>query len=85
MASLGELYAKHEQKKICKSKFTLQLLFSSFFCGTRFDDTTVGIPSKKRSRIFMGSKVRGFGGTISVHNSVFIDAPFACIVAEQKE
>jgi hypothetical protein len=54
VASLGEssiMYscAKDEQNQVCKSKVFLQLLFSLFFCRTRFVDSK---PSEKKSQKF---------------------------------
>jgi hypothetical protein len=37
VASLGN-YEPNEENRVCKSKFFLQLLFSSFFCMTRYGD-----------------------------------------------
>ncbi len=39
VASLGEFCAKNEENRLCKSKVCLQLLFHSFLCRTRFDNS----------------------------------------------
>jgi hypothetical protein len=39
VASVVESCTKNEQNQICKSNVFLQLLFSSFFCRTRFNDS----------------------------------------------
>jgi hypothetical protein len=39
VASVNESCTKNKQNQICRSKVFLQLLFSSFFCRTRFNDS----------------------------------------------
>jgi hypothetical protein len=39
VASVDESCTKNEQNRICRSKVFPQLLFSSFFCRTRFNDS----------------------------------------------
>ncbi len=39
VASLDESCTKNEQNQICRSEVYLQLLFASFFCRTRFNDS----------------------------------------------
>jgi hypothetical protein len=39
VASMDELCTQNEQNRICRSKVFPQLLFSSFFCRTRFNDS----------------------------------------------
>ncbi len=64
VASLDEFSTKNEQNKVCKLKIFLQLLFPPFFCRTRFDDSNPFW--KKRSKVSMRSKVRGFDGNIAI-------------------
>jgi hypothetical protein len=49
VTSLDVSCTKNEQDRICRSKVFLQLLFSSFFCRTRFNDRR---PSGKKSPKF---------------------------------
>ncbi len=39
VASVDESCTKNEQNQICRSRGFLQLLFSSFFCRTGFNDS----------------------------------------------
>jgi hypothetical protein len=39
VASVDESCTKNEQNRICRSIVFLQLLFTSFFCWTRFNDS----------------------------------------------
>jgi hypothetical protein len=49
VASMDELCTQNEQNRICRSKVFPQLLFSSFFCRTRFNDSK---PIQKRGPKF---------------------------------
>ncbi len=49
IASLVEPCTNNEQNQICRSNNFLQLIFSSFFCRTRFDDSK---PFWKRGQKF---------------------------------
>ncbi len=49
VASLDESWTKNEQNRMCRSKVFLQLLFSSFFCRMRFNDSK---PFSKRGPKF---------------------------------
>jgi hypothetical protein len=49
VASVDEPCTKSEENRICRSEVFLELLFSSFFCRTRFNDSK---PFRKRGPKF---------------------------------